>query len=159
MDTKNLLSASWVVVTLIYLYDDVLRICSGDQAKLMANMSFNQGIWLGIAILMLTPILMVFLTLVLPQPVSRWANIIVAILLSCSTWLACPPIRRYMTNSCSQLAWCSTGSRSGMPGSGASTAWAFMFSVNNHPSITSCGDASSSRGTVSYSQINDERKG
>ncbi len=80
MDTKNLLSASWVVVTLIYLYGDVLRICSGDQAKTMANMSFNQGIWLGIAILMLTPILMVFLTLVLPQPVSRWANIIVAIL-------------------------------------------------------------------------------
>ncbi len=80
MDTKILLSASWVVVTLIYLYDDVLRICSGDLAKTMTNMSFNQGIWLGIAILMLTPILMVFLTLILPQPVSRWANIIVAIL-------------------------------------------------------------------------------
>jgi hypothetical protein len=28
---------------------------------------------------MLMPILMVFLTLVLPQPVSRWANIIVAV--------------------------------------------------------------------------------
>ncbi len=80
MDTKILLSASWVVVTLIYLYDDVLRICSGDFAKLMANLSFNQGIWLGIAILMLTPILMVFLTLILPQPVSRWTNIIVAAL-------------------------------------------------------------------------------
>lgn len=78
MDTKILLSASWAVVTLIYLYDDVLRICSGDLAKTMANQSFNQGIWLGIAILMLTPILMVFLTLVLPQPVSRWVNIIVA---------------------------------------------------------------------------------
>lgn len=80
MDTKNLLSASWVVVTLIYLYGDVLRICSGDQAKSMTNLSFNQGVWLGIAILMLIPILMVFLTLVLPQPVSRWANIIVAVL-------------------------------------------------------------------------------
>ncbi len=79
MDTKILLSASWVVVTLIYLYDDVLRICSGDFAKSMGNMNFNQGVWLGIAILMLTPILMVFLTLVLPQSVSRWANIIVAV--------------------------------------------------------------------------------
>jgi len=29
-DTKILLSASWVVVTLIYLYGDVLRIYSGD---------------------------------------------------------------------------------------------------------------------------------
>jgi hypothetical protein len=78
MDTKIILSASWVVVTLIYLYGDVLRICSGDLAKSMADKNFNQSVWLGIAVLMLTPILMVFLTLVLPQPASRWANIIVA---------------------------------------------------------------------------------
>ncbi len=78
MDTKIMLSATWVVVTLIYLYGDVLRICSGDFTKLMANMNFNQIVWLGIAVLMLTPILMVFLTLVLQQGVSRWANIIVA---------------------------------------------------------------------------------
>jgi len=78
MDTKILLSASWVVVTLFYLYDDVLRICSGDFAKSMTNMNFNQGVWLGIAFLMLMPILMVFFTLILPQSVSRWANIIVA---------------------------------------------------------------------------------
>ena len=79
MDTKIVLSATWIVVTLIYLYGDVFRICSGDFEKLMANMNFNQFVWLGIAVLMLTPILMVFLTLVLPQPVSRWANIIVAV--------------------------------------------------------------------------------
>ena len=60
MDTKIMLSATWVVVTLIYLYGDVLRICSGDYAKSMANMNFNQFVWLGIAILMLIPILMVF---------------------------------------------------------------------------------------------------
>jgi hypothetical protein len=78
LDTRIILSATWVVVTLIYLYGDVLRICSGDFAKSMTNMNFNQFVWLGIAVLMLTPILMVFLTLVLPQPVSRWANIIVA---------------------------------------------------------------------------------
>ena len=80
MDTKILLSATWVVVTLIYLYGDVLRICSGDFVKSMANMNFNQFVWLGIAIWMLIPILMVFLTLVLPQSVSRWVNIIVAAL-------------------------------------------------------------------------------
>ena len=79
MDTKNILSVTWVVVTLIYLYGDVLRICSGDLAKSMADKNFNQSVWLGIAVLMLTPILMVFLTLVLPQPVSRWVNIIVAV--------------------------------------------------------------------------------
>ena len=78
LDTRIILSATWVVVTLIYLYGDVFRIVSGDFAKLMANMNFNQFVWLGLAVLMLTPILMVFLTLVLPQSVSRWANIIVA---------------------------------------------------------------------------------
>jgi len=78
MNTKTILSATWVVVTLLYLYGDVLRICSGDFAKSMTNMKFNQGVWFGIAVLMLIPILMIFLNLVLPQPVSRWVNIIVA---------------------------------------------------------------------------------
>jgi hypothetical protein len=79
MDTKIILSATWVVVTLIYLYGDVLRIYhGGDKAKALAGMNLNQFVWLGIAVLMLTPILMVFLNLVLPQPASRWANIIVA---------------------------------------------------------------------------------
>ena len=79
MDTKTILSATWVVVMLIYLYGDVLRIYhGGEMAKALADMKLNQFVWLGIAILMLTPILMVFLALVLPQSVSRWANIIVA---------------------------------------------------------------------------------
>jgi uncharacterized membrane protein len=79
MDTKILLSATWVVTTLIYLYGDVLRIYySGEKAKALAGMNLNQLVWLGIAVLMLTPILMVFLTLVLPQSVSRLVNIIVA---------------------------------------------------------------------------------
>jgi hypothetical protein len=34
--------------------------------------------WLGIAALMLMPILMVLLSLWLPYPVNRWANILVA---------------------------------------------------------------------------------
>lgn len=78
MDRRIILSATWAVVTLIYLYGDVFRICSGDFAKSMTKMNFNQLVWLGIAVLMLLPILMVFLNLVLPQPVSRWANIILA---------------------------------------------------------------------------------
>ena len=80
MDTKIILSGSWVVVTLLYLYGDVLRICSGDLAKKpIADMNLNQNIWLAIAVLMMIPILMVFLNLVMPQPVSRWVYIIVAV--------------------------------------------------------------------------------
>jgi len=79
LDTRIILSATWVVATLIYLYGDVLRIYhGGGMAKALADMKLNQFVWLGIAVLMLTPILMVFLDLVLPQPASRWANIIVA---------------------------------------------------------------------------------
>ncbi|MFZ5821446.1 MAG: hypothetical protein ACOYYJ_16235 [Chloroflexota bacterium] len=75
MDTKIILSATWIVVMLIYLLGDVLRIYSGDMAKMMAATPFPQAAWLIAAVLMLIPILMVFLTLVLPQPVNRWANI------------------------------------------------------------------------------------
>ena len=50
MNTEIILSTTWVVVTLIYLYGDVLRICSGDLAKSMANTNMNQSVWLGIAV-------------------------------------------------------------------------------------------------------------
>ena len=36
------------------------------------------GTWPRKAVLMLIPIMMVFLSLVLPQPANRWANLIVA---------------------------------------------------------------------------------
>jgi hypothetical protein len=80
MDTRIILSATWVVVTLTYLYGDVFRICSGDLAKKpISDMNLNQYVWLGLAVLMLFPILMVFLNLVMPQLVSRWVNIIAAV--------------------------------------------------------------------------------
>ena len=50
----------------------------GDFAR-MQTIQFTQAMWLGIAILMLIPILMVPLSLALPQPVNRWANIVVAV--------------------------------------------------------------------------------
>ncbi len=73
-----ILAALWIIIMLIYLLGDVLRIISGDAATAMIEMKINQVGWLGIALLMLIPILMIFLTLVLPQPASRWANITAA---------------------------------------------------------------------------------
>jgi hypothetical protein len=78
MDTKIILSVTWIVVMLIYLLGDVLRIIIGDVERGMVGQNLNQWMYLAMAILMLMPILMVFLTLVLPQPANRWANIIVA---------------------------------------------------------------------------------
>ena len=78
--TQIILSGTWVSLMLIYLLGDVLRIFSGDyKTGEMGKIQFTQGMWLGISVLMLLPILMVFLSLVLNQPVNRWANIIVAV--------------------------------------------------------------------------------
>ena len=78
LDTRITLSGLWGTLMLIYLLGDVLRIYSGDAAKTQ-TMQFTQAMWLGIAVLMLMPILMVGLSLMLNQPVNRWANIIVAV--------------------------------------------------------------------------------
>ena len=79
LDIRIILSGSWIAVMLIYLLGDVLRIYSGDFPKTMDTAKFTQPMWLGIAVLMVTPIIMLFLCLVLPQPINRWANIIAAI--------------------------------------------------------------------------------
>ncbi len=75
------LAASWVALMLTYLLGDVLRIYSGDfKAGEIGGMKITQNQWLGIAILMVIPIVMVFLSLTLNYPVNRWTNIIAAII-------------------------------------------------------------------------------
>jgi hypothetical protein len=82
VDTRILLAFIWVAVMLVFLLGDVLRIFSGDMDKgdmVKQLREFGQGVWLGIAVLMLTPILMILLTLVLDQPASRILNIVAAV--------------------------------------------------------------------------------
>jgi len=80
-DVKIKLSALWVALMLTYLLGDVLRIFAGDfKAGEIGGMQISQKMYLGLAILMVIPIIMVFLSLTLKYPVNRWANIIVAIL-------------------------------------------------------------------------------
>lgn len=80
-DVQIKLSALWVALMLTYLLGDVLRIFSGDfQAGEIEGMQGTQGLYLGMAILFTIPIAMVFLCLVLPHPVNRWANIIIPII-------------------------------------------------------------------------------
>lgn len=79
-DVQIKLSAIWVALMLTYLLGDVLRIFSGDFTPgEIGGIKITQGMWLGIAMLMVLPIVMVFLSLTLNYPVNRWANIIVAI--------------------------------------------------------------------------------
>jgi hypothetical protein len=74
------LSALWVALMLTYLLGDVLRIFSGDfKPGELQGAQATQGMYLGMAALMLIPVVMVFLSLILPYKVDRWANIVVSI--------------------------------------------------------------------------------
>jgi hypothetical protein len=76
---KITLSIIWIAVMLTYLLGDVIRIFAGDVTLgEIQGTKFTQGRGLAIAALMVIPIVMVVLSLVLPQNISRWANIIVA---------------------------------------------------------------------------------
>jgi hypothetical protein len=80
VDTRIILTGLWVALVLNNLWGDVLRMFAGD-VKLgeIDGVVPTQGVWLGIAVLMLIPIVMVVLTLTLKYPAIRWVNIIVAI--------------------------------------------------------------------------------
>ena len=77
--TRIKLSALWVSLMLTYLLGDVLRIFSGDfVAGELSGMEMSQGLLLGMAALMVIPVVMVFLSLVLKHAVNRWTNIILS---------------------------------------------------------------------------------
>lgn len=74
------LSALWIALMLTYLLGDVLRIFSGDfVAGEMDGMQVTQAMYLGMAMLMVIPVLMVILSLTLKYGACRWANIGLAI--------------------------------------------------------------------------------
>ncbi len=84
IDTTQLrLTALWVALMLIYLLGDVLRIFSGDfrpgESSILPTAQSSQMMWVGIAAMMVLPIIMIVLTLTLGQPANRWLNIIVAV--------------------------------------------------------------------------------
>jgi hypothetical protein len=83
VDVRIILSGLWAALMLTYLLGDVLRIFAGDfePGKLAGGFQPTQVMWLGIAVLLLIPIVMVVLTLTLKYPAIRWATIIAAVLL------------------------------------------------------------------------------
>ena len=85
------LSAIWVALMLTYLFGDVMRIFSGDfVAGEIAGSQTSQMMYLGMAILFVIPILMVFLSLTLPELINRWANIIAAIIFFTVNFIGLP---------------------------------------------------------------------
>ena len=81
VDTRVILSGLWVAVMLTYLLGDVLRLFAGDITPgEIEGRKASQAMWLGIAVIMLIPIVMVVLSLVLPYPAIGWVNLVVAVL-------------------------------------------------------------------------------
>lgn len=78
---KIKLSGLWVSLMLTYLLGDVLRIFSGDfAAGEIEGIQVSQGMYLGMAVLMLLPIVMVYLSLVLGYKVNRIASISMSVI-------------------------------------------------------------------------------
>jgi len=73
-ETRIKLSGIWVALMLTYLLGDVLRIFSGDfNAGEIGDMQISQRMYLGMAIIMVLPILMVFLSRFLFSLQRCWA--------------------------------------------------------------------------------------
>jgi hypothetical protein len=80
-DVRIILSGLWVAVMLTYLLGDVLRLFAGHITPgEIKGQQASQGMWLGIAVIMLIPIIMVVLSLTLQYPAIRWVNLVVAVL-------------------------------------------------------------------------------
>jgi Family of unknown function (DUF6326) len=74
------LAAIWVALMLTYLLGDVLRIFAGDfKPGEIGGVRGTPAIWLGAAVLLLIPIVMVVVSVTLSGPLVRWAHIIAAI--------------------------------------------------------------------------------
>jgi len=81
VDVRITLSGLWIAVMLTFLLGDVLRIFAGDfTSGEIAGKPVTQGMWLLIAAIMLTPIIMVVLSLILPYPAIKWVCIVLAVL-------------------------------------------------------------------------------
>ena len=82
VNTRIILSGLWAATMLTFLWGDVLGLISGntEPGKIGEGVyEATHGIWVGIAALMLSPIVMIVLNLTLNHRAIRWANIIVAI--------------------------------------------------------------------------------
>jgi hypothetical protein len=79
-DLQIKLAALWVALMLTYLLGDVLRIYSGDFTPgEIGGVAMTQAMWLGVAIVMAIPVIMVVLSLVVDQRASRWLNLAAAV--------------------------------------------------------------------------------
>lgn len=79
---KVILSALWVAAVLVWQQGDVQRLYSGDfqvGQDITGKMMSSETLWMISAITMTVPVIMVFLSLTLNDPVNRWVNVVIGI--------------------------------------------------------------------------------
>ncbi len=82
VEERIILSGIWVALMLTYLLGDVLRLFTGDmKGGEIDGQPASQGMLVGIAVLMLIPIVMVVLSLTVPYPAIRWVSVVAAVFL------------------------------------------------------------------------------
>jgi hypothetical protein len=80
VDTRIVLSALWGCLMLVFLQGDVLRIFAGDFVTgELAGRPAPPWLWVLIAAIMITPIVMIALSLVVPYPAIRWVCLVAAV--------------------------------------------------------------------------------
>ena len=78
-DIRIILSGLWLALMLTYLLGDVMRIFAGDFTPgKIEGTKMTQSMLMVMALLMLIPIVMVFLSLTLNYPLIRWVSIVAA---------------------------------------------------------------------------------
>ena len=79
-DVQIIISGIWIALMLTYLLGDVMRIFAGDfKPGEIEGTKMTQNMLLGMAIFMLIPIIMVVLSLTLPQEINKIINLIAPI--------------------------------------------------------------------------------
>ena len=90
-DVRIILSGLWIALMLTYLLGDVLRIFAGDfAAGEMDGVKATQVTWMGAALIMLIPIVMLVLSLIAGYPAIRWQASSSLPCSSSSIWPVCP---------------------------------------------------------------------
>jgi hypothetical protein len=79
-NVRIVISLIWVATMLIFLLGDVIRIFAGDfEPGEVEGKKISSNMYLGIAAIMVMPIIMIVLSLTLDNPINKLINIVVAI--------------------------------------------------------------------------------
>ncbi len=96
LETRVVLSSLWVAVMLTYLLGDVLRLMAGHATPgELGGRPATQRMWLGVAVIMLVPIVMVVLSLTTPFPAIAWVSIVVAVVVAAFNIVGLPYVGWY----------------------------------------------------------------